>query len=899
MKTRHHWQLSALALAIASIHPLAHADDAPTNPTDGGQIVVTGSRIARAAKEGPTSVTVITSKDLEDQGFRNVYDALNQQTQNTGFTQGADFGNTFTPAANAVSLRGLGPNHTLVLINGRRVADYPVAYDGSVNFVNLANIPAALVDRIEILNAGASAIYGSDAIAGVVNVILKRNAQGVDVDLQVGTTSRGGGDSQRLQVSGGKAFGALNTVFAAEISNNEPIWSKDRDFMSSSTLYGEKPTSIWARRNVGTGKYINPGNICDTFSSHFDHSVVAYTGSSGTYCGSGQAQPSFWTTRTQNLSQNYYGGLNYALNDDTTLFGDLMLGFNHTQNNTRGPSWTSAASSNGYFFNQNTGNYEAWSRRFSPEELGGASTFNREWHDSAVNASIGLRGQLGKSSWDYEAAYNISSYLSRARAPRMLAGIDNYFLGPQLGVDGDGVATFAPDPATFSKPLTPDQLHGLIGHSESRDSAWSHTLSLSASGDVFALPAGPLKAAVLGEVGGQGFANKADPQIARGVFYNATQVPDAEGSRTRYATALELRIPIVKELQATLAGRYDDYRFADRSDGKFTYNASLEYRPAPTLLFRGNIASSFRAPDMNYIYKSQTKGYYSSTTDYYQCKLAGEPLSDCEFANVSPGANYTENGSRDLKPENGKSYGLGLVWSPVKQFDFSADYWNIRIDDEVTDLDADTLLRTEADCRTAVLSAASAQCVDAISRITRNSPTAMLNPNAITDIRVNPINAAKEETSGVDLTARVSWKADTLGAFNWRVNYTRVLSHKYKQFAGDADRDLLHAIDNPDWPDKLINSVDWSKGPYSATVTLIRYGRIPDSAQDGGFLSSSTLTNLHLGYEISKQASVGLSVNNLFNQIKNDRSGGWPYYAVGNYLPYGREGWLSFSYHFN
>ncbi len=88
--------------------------------------------------------------------------------------QGADYGNTFTPAANAISLRGLGPNHTLTLINGHRVADYPVPYDGSVNFVNLANIPTAIIDRIEILNGGASAIYGSDAIAGVVNIILKR-----------------------------------------------------------------------------------------------------------------------------------------------------------------------------------------------------------------------------------------------------------------------------------------------------------------------------------------------------------------------------------------------------------------------------------------------------------------------------------------------------------------------------------------------------------------------------------------------------------------------------------------------------------------------------------------------------------------------------------------------------
>src|SRR5690349_19513481 len=118
----------AAALLLAGLAPRpAAAQDAVTTPA----VQVTGSRLLRA--------------------------------------QGEDFGNTFTPAANAISLRGLGPNHTLTLVNGRRVADYPTAYDGEVNFVNLANIPSVLIERIEILDGGASAIYGSDAIAGVVN----------------------------------------------------------------------------------------------------------------------------------------------------------------------------------------------------------------------------------------------------------------------------------------------------------------------------------------------------------------------------------------------------------------------------------------------------------------------------------------------------------------------------------------------------------------------------------------------------------------------------------------------------------------------------------------------------------------------------------------------------------
>uniref|UniRef100_UPI0035B35F1E TonB-dependent receptor domain-containing protein n=1 Tax=Chitinimonas sp. TaxID=1934313 RepID=UPI0035B35F1E len=293
------------------------------------------------------------------------------------------------------------------------------------------------------------------------------------------------------------------------------------------------------------------------------------------------------------------------------------------------------------------------------------------------------------------------------------------------------------------------------------------------------------------------------------------------------------------------------------------------------------------------------KGYYASSTDYYQCGLSGQPLDKCEFANVSPGANYTENASKNLKSETGKSGGIGVVWSPAKQFDLTADYWQIRIDNLVTQLNADTLLRTEADCRLGKLDAKSAQCQDVISRITRNPANAPLDPLAIRDIRVNSINAASEKTDGIDLSARLGWKSEQWGDYQWRINYTRVLSHKYQQFASDAERDLLHAKDNSDWPDKLINSLSWNKASWNSTLTLIRNGRIPNAAQDGGYVEPIWLTNLDIGYQINKQASVSLTINNLFDKIRRDTSGGWPYYLVGNYLPYGREGWVQLNYHFN
>ncbi len=865
------------------------------------EVFVTGSRIPRASKEGPTSVTVITGADLEQQGFRNVYDALSAQTQNTGMTQGADYGNTFTPAANTISLRGLGPNHTLILVNGRRVADYPVAYDGSVNFVNLANIPSALVDRIEILNSGASAIYGSDAIAGVVNIILKKEISGYDINVKAGGTQAGGGANQRIQFSGGGTSGALTGLFGIELSQRQPIWSRQRDFMSSETLDGTTPRRTNSQLNVDTGNYITPGGAgCGGLANSFDHSLVTVQSSQGPYCGSGKALPSYWTTETANQSENLYGALTYQLSGispKTEVFSDFMVGFNSTKNNTRGPNWTSEGAGNGYFYNQNTGNDESWYRRIAPEEIGGADRYDKKWDDTAANWSLGVRGDIPGSTWNYEAAYNISGYSSRASVPLLLSNVDSFFLGPKLGVNSDGVAIYAPNANNFYQPLTPAQFNSITGVATSQNKSWTQTLSLTGNGELFNLPAGPVRLAGVAELGSQGFSNTPDPLINQGVFYNQSEAEGASGSRKRYALGAELNIPITKELITTVAGRYDDYSFAGRNDGKFTYNAGIEFRPVNTLLFRGNLATSFRAPDMNYIYSSVTRGYYASTTDYYLCQLSGQPLAGCSYNNYSPGANYIQTGSKDLKPEDGKSWSYGVVWSPTSNFDVSADFWRIQIDNLVTNLDPDTILRNEANCRSGALDINSPTCVDAISRVIRNPANAPLNPNAIEDILVNPINAAQERTSGIDLSAKWRIKTSDIGTFLLKANSTLVLSHYYKQFANDPDENLRDSLTNPDWRSKVNASVTWLLNKWTNTVQVTRYGSLPNANQTSR-ISPFALVNYSVNYQITPAASVSLIVNNVFNSVKQDSSAGWPFYPVGNYNPYGREGWLEFNYHF-
>ncbi len=883
-----------LALFLA---PSSQAQEVvPTESDTASTVVVTGSRIPRASLEGPSPVTVISAEEITRNGYKNVFDALNNLTQNSGFVQGADFGNTFTPSANAISLRGLGPNHTLVLLNGRRLADFPIAYEGTVNFTNLANIPAAMIERIEVLNGGASAIYGSDAIAGVVNVVLKKRADGFAANLKVGGTSRGGGGDRRLQLSGGAGSGPLDTVFAIELSERDPLRSLDRDFLSR-RLSGT-PTSVLARRDVRSNNYLDLGGACGTLSHLFGGTVTRYdTARRGSYCASTAATPTHWTVQTGNRSANAYGSANLALKSGHALFADLLVSRNESRNNTRGPSWTSNSTGAGYFRNATTNAYEAWSKFIAPEEYGGAERYDRRWDDNAFAITLGARGRLPGTEWDYEAAYNASAYRSRNHVPRALANIDSLFLGPRLGLDENGIPIHAPNPARLTTPLTQAEFDGITGFSHTRDESWTNTLSFAANGELLQLPAGPLKLAAIAEAGRQGYTNKADPRINGGVFNVAGTSVDAGGTRGRAALGAEASIPLLASVNATLAGRYDRYSFADRSDGRFTYNGGLEWRPTRTLLLRATHATSFRAPDMNYIYKARGTGYYSSTTDHYRCALAGQPIERCDYANYSPGADYVQIGSRDLRSERGKSSGAGIVWSPSTRFDTSLDYWRFSIDDLVTNLSADQLLRDEARCRLGKDDITSPSCVDVLDRVQRNPLTALNRPGEIRQIRVNPINAARQETSGFDATVRYALRGTAWGDFTLRANYSRTLTQRYQQFEGDAVEDLHNALYNTDWPDKLGASLAWTAGRWTNTLSATRYGRLPRGDQEG-YLTPTTLANLSTVYRLNGRLTLSLIVNNLFDKIKRDDSAGWPYYPVGNYSPVGRAGWVEVNYRF-
>ena len=239
-----HLLLGATAFAVAiSVSQPAFAQDAAaaeaapadeaTSSADTQAIVVTGSRIRRDEFTAAEPITVITAEEIKATGLNTIQEVLSTLTVNTGDVDNEMTTGGWTPNAAFINLRGMGPGYTLILVNGRRMADYPQAYGGNSNAVSTSSIPAGAVARIEVLSGGASAIYGSDAVAGVINIITKENYEGDEVRLKLGTTTRGGGDSGQIQWTGGRSGNKWSVTYGAEYFKRDPIMGDQREFMDS------------------------------------------------------------------------------------------------------------------------------------------------------------------------------------------------------------------------------------------------------------------------------------------------------------------------------------------------------------------------------------------------------------------------------------------------------------------------------------------------------------------------------------------------------------------------------------------------------------------------------------------------------------------------------------------
>ena len=926
---RKHAMVCSIQLALLSMAAPALAQSSAEGQTQQLDTVqVTGSRIPRAQVEGPAPVTVVTAEEIKAAGFTSVPDVLRAMTQNGGETQSQQSasGADFSPGAQQVDLRGLGPNHTLVLVNGRRIADFPMPFKGRSNFTDISNIPLGMIERIEVLTGSASAIYGSDAISGVVNFILKKHADGTTVDARMGTTSEGGGESFDISLVSGFKKGRFSGIYSVELQSQTPLWAYERKMQDSVQDSPDADARIARRAFLYTYEhpedgevYFDPGKArCDSLGhlnggstyhasrpgwGPYDTALDDY--GPGYYCGS-DTSIGYGTILSERRGVNGHASLSYVFDNGAEWFADLQAGYHDIAMFRDVTSWSHMAADgneSGYFYNQATDQVEYWQRQFSPEEMGGLGNNMIKSTQKTIGLTTGFKGTWA-DVWDYEAALSYSQYKSKISWPQIIAAKANaLFLGPQLGVDGDGLPIYNADPDRLYTALTRDEYNSIAARSVYTPKSETGTLSLTVSnGSLFQLPGGDAGFAGTLELGRQSYSLNPDP-LATEYYYYSWKDSDGNGSRNRWAGAAELRMPLHDTLSWSLAGRYDQYRYSGNDIGKATWSTGIEWRPIESLLVRGSYGTAFRAPDLHYVYSGPGNDE-TSAPDYYRCRTEepDEDIADCTWGEED--LIRGRSGNRDLKPETSTSWTAGFVWSPVNGLDISADWFNIDMRDQVQDMSTNQILRDEAACRLGDLDANSPTCVDAVARVTRDADGRLYG------IFVNPVNVAKESTEGVD--AAIRYRIETgIGMFTFNGSHTWVKKHDFQQYAGDPVEDQFRINSGFDIPrTKTSLSISWERDAWAATLHGQRLGRLPtfesydqswdEDSEHSPYMRATYRYNATVQYRFADHSRLTLSVVNLFNKMppKDPTYTSYPYYDISWFDSVGRQINLQYTHKF-
>lgn len=927
-------------------------DEQATLPAASGErattldrVRVTGSLIPQTQLETFTPITVITADDIQARGFNTVSDVLRASSFSTGSVQGGQSSASFTQGAETISMFGLSVSYVKYLIDGRPMANYPALYNGSSAFNNISGIPADLVQRIEILPGGQSSLYGSDAIAGVINIILKKphDIDGTQLVVRGGGYSDGGGNSIRASLSTGlsAADDRWQTILGVQAEKRDPIWGYQRDI--TRTFYGNSVvpnnTVPVASRDFLVYGYLdmgqqgldnfaytfqdpnNCGNVDHLFGGAVDLRVRAGA-SFGTYCGSFDSI-GYRTLLNGKESFQAYAHSTFDVSDNLQLYGEVLYN-QETVEYHSGSSylWWGTGSGWGYFYDPDVDGLINLQKAFAPEEMGPGGFRNSmsENKDEAYAVTLGARGVFGGSNWDYDFLVQRTQYtLDETSFVRWADPINDFFeqrvLGPQLGWDPyfGNYAVYQPDYAAFYSALTPDEFASFTGHATSRSKTWDTMFRAQFTNSaLFGIGGRDAGVAFAAEAAREGWEYTPHPGFMDGSIWGQTAVA-GDGARTRYAAVSELRIPVFDPLTVTLAGRYDAFRVAGQTVDKPTYSVGLEYRPIDTLLLRGKYGTAFKAPTLADQFQGLS-GYYSSVVDYYNCAALGfgpDEVGQCPSQFSSRQFFGQQEGNPTLAPINADVWSIGAVWAPISNLSLSLDYHAWDISDEVNTQSANGLALDEMRCRTGEpgYDLASPTCQAALAQITRNSA------GAITEIYTGKVNVSEQRLRAIVAQGNYSFGVGALGDVFLRGSYTNNLEHTRQTYPEDPNFNLhaepgrstaprIKADASATWVpnDTWSTTLYWNyigKTPNNRAVSLNSYDD-PNWGLAGRNAPFITY-NLSATYRPLDNLSFSLMINNLLDKIPEDRT--FPATTASPYNPlqynvYGRGFYVEARYGF-
>ena len=712
-----------IALIGVAVPALAQVADAPM-----ARVEITGSSIKRIAKEGSLPVEIISRKQIEEQGIVNAEQLIatlnvngngsDNLASNADVTSGAQRGNNGASSAN---LRGQGADSTLVLLNGRRIATHGMK--GSA--VDLNSIPFAAVERVEVLKDGASAIYGTDAIGGVINFILKKNYSGLEAQAFTDMTQAGGANITRYQVTGG--FGDLqeqgfNVLLAASTSKNKALRGDQRDFVNtfqpdrglSVDTRGSPFANVFAHslgntifsRSTGTGPTL-PGGT-QAFNGV---SVLDLPGGPGCNAidGMGAYDDKLWdspaaafgcawdTGRAAVLQQpvensNFVGRATFKLGGHE-LFAEVVGSNTEVAKrfspNQISPSASTFPASSFYpstgaayndVFNSLVAVFPSiapnrglpiayrWrcmdcgNREIVTDSKAGRVQLGADGQVFGFDYKVGLTRAFSESESTLGTGYNYTAALARALG----TGKINPFLKP-----GETQTQEARDLINATSAA------GVVLYG-GRTTLTAFDAALS--GEIYKLPAGPVLAAVGTDLRKEEYRFNGDlreaqarPAILNAPFDDVNAL--AQVSRNIRAVYAEVLVPITKALEVTVAVRRDNYSgFGSTVNPK----VSFRYQPIESLLFRGSYNEGFRAPAFNQLFNGVTENAYSGKdlADPSKCATGRVDSTKPGCESVNP---VIFTGGKDtLGPETAKQAGLGVVFEPSSRFSANMDVWEIR-----------------------------------------------------------------------------------------------------------------------------------------------------------------------------------------------------------------------------
>ena len=880
------------------------------------RVEVTGSRIKRAEAEGPSPIITITAEDIKKQGYSTIGEALRTLSVNNGENSVGESPDNFLnlsttqPDASFLNLRGMGVGYQLVLLNGKRMTEYAASSGAASTGVSIGSIPAAAVARIEVLNGGASAIYGSDAVAGVVNIITKDNWEGQNLRLRGGTTGRGG-DTGQIQFTGGKAWDRGSITYAFEQLNREPIFAGQRGniIRSGMNAPGNAGTKhpTWgldmALMDGGYNDYYwmnQDGNLvygndpaalahsCRSMGSNYFPMYASSDDEEPYTCGNANYYDGDTIANKYNKTSGYVSG-NYRFSDDVEGYGQLLVERSRSESSQRSSMYLY---NSGSAYDVNIGQFEYW-RPLDPNDIGGSPM--RLWDESIFSANVGVRGSLGRFDWD--ASLSLSRDEMKSSWEQLLTNrVHRFLFGEALG-EVDGAPLYNIDPARLFGPVTAADYAMMVDTIHNKNLSQTSQAQFVFSGPLFKLPAGEVEMAALLETSHSKYELGPDPR-SLGTYEGVDRTFNFDGvagggARDRYGAGLELRVPILESLTANVAGRWDKYDDISDVGAATTWQASLEWRPIKRLLVRASHQTSFMAPNIMWLYGEPVRGYDDFLTNYYLCRVDGLDLNTVEGVNECrsthrQGSWYDEGGNNTkLHEETATSNGFGIVWDVTDKLSLSADWWKIELEGKSQYLDSETLMSESANCLLGSrvdgtpVDSNSAACGIYNSYVQRDA-----NGN-VTNYFLGAFNQSGVRTDGFDLSLKYAWNWGRLGDFNLNAGLSRTLSYDIQVAAGDPWEDYMGCsyFVCGEQPVAFRNRsnwmLSWNKDTWSASVYGYRNsGRV--NYRGTGILPAYVQWNASVSKQITDKVRLGVDVTNLFDTYgpKDPTITWYPFYSM-------------------